>query len=74
MKFSRKKLDEARKSLDAQVEKYRDAYNQAVGGLQLLDHLESTAEDEPLSQGKIEDLLDARLESIERVDHGKHGE
>jgi hypothetical protein len=59
-----------RKSLEAQVEKHRDAYNQALGGLQLLDHLEGTAGRESVSEGQLEKMLDARIQSVEPLEVG----
>lgn len=49
------------------MEKHRDAYNQALGGLQLLDHLEGSAGG-VVSEGQLEKLVDARIESIEPLE------
>lgn len=50
------------------MEKHRDAYNQALGGLQLLDHLEGLAGPGSVSEGQLEKMLDARIESIEPLE------
>lgn len=52
------------------MEKHRDAYNQALGALQLLDHLEGNAGRESVSEGQLEKMLDARIESIEPLEVG----
>jgi hypothetical protein len=57
--------------LEEQQEKHRDAYNQAIGGLQLLDYLENIGGEQAISESTLESMLDARIQSIEPLTNGK---
>lgn len=67
MIFSAEYLATIRKSLEDQRDQHSNGYQQAIGALQLLDHLELLKEPEAITEAQLETMLDSKIQSIEPV-------
>ncbi len=65
MKFSAQGLASLRQSLEDQMQMHRDGYNQALGALTALDHLEQN--EQTLTEGQLEAMIGGRID-------GEHSE
>lgn len=74
MTFSEEQLATTRKSLEDQRDQHWNAYQQAIGALQLLDHFGSLKEQGYITEAQLEIMLDSKIQLIEPVGPDDEGE